>query len=221
MSDADRPKKKKKKQGKKKQPSSAHGPLIGTGVAFGVGFLLLIIGAVVSGAAQIILLVLGIVALIVAGVFGYSLVAASLFPPSKLVFREDAVELVQGKGKAGVVGRLPFANVATVEMATVEVQSGITGRRYRVRGLGPYAGTYNPADVECGSIESALLVMLYKKKDRDTWWPNNMDSEARYDIVILNDYNVPLGVIQRRILDGVAQHVADKAQEDRNLELEM
>src|SRR5262249_39723293 len=143
---------------------------------------------------------------------GAVLAGVCFFPsrdPGELVYREDAVECIrEGKNGREVIGRLPFANVATAELASVEMRFNT----YRIRSIGEmYAyGMYEQEEDSGGDIVSALLVTLYKPKDRDTWWPTRTRNDENFDVIILDKFNQPLSAIQRDILEGVRHYLITK-----------
>jgi len=198
---------------KSQKAGPSHTPLYAAGAVAAVGLLLIGVSFAAGKPVSTVLLIAGGLAvcagLVLGGIF--------LFPsqdPGKLVYREDAVELVR-KGSKGsaVVGRLPFANVATVEIASIEVKF----KTYRIRSIGEmYAyGMFEQEEDSGGKIRDALLVTLYKPKDRETWWPTRTHKDDTFDVIIFDDFDQPLTTVQRNILAGVKEYLTTKTKGGR------
>jgi hypothetical protein len=197
-----------KKKNTKKGPSSK--PIFIAGGCLGAGgAVLLIIGACLSGRYQILLLVCGMLLCFGGAILSVFAVVNSTggisLARKRLVYRADCVEWV--RGKKNVVGRLPFANVATVELASLEV----SGRCYRVRSVTFIPGVNSNEFDRGGRVVTALLVTLYKPRDRDTWWPDRIEENTdTWDVIIFDNFDQPLNTIRCNIQHGIESYLSKK-----------
>jgi len=128
-------------------------------------------------------LILGLVLLVGSlgclGYFAYQLI----FNP-RLVLDDDSLMMV--RGPSGIVGNIPFDNIAAVEI-----------RRRIVRDQhGNERSYYN-----------VLQVMTMKRKDPDTYWPRRA-AEGGFEIK--DGYRLSLARIRRMILDRVEPLIEHK-----------
>jgi hypothetical protein len=171
-----------KKKKRAKQDQSTRLMLIIGGVAAGVGLILLLTGVVLEGRAQTLLIVFGLLVILVGGFVCLAPLLTTLRGgPKKLYFLEDRIEV--RRGKDNVLGRIPFSNVATALLAYVS--------------SGDDPG------------HQGVCIMLYKPRDLDTWWPHGLN-HYEYDLVIWDEFNVPMTQILRGVLEGVERHLERK-----------
>src|SRR5262249_27553937 len=107
----------------------------------------------------------------------------------RLVLSRDHLQFWKGQE---VVGQVPFANIASIDLA-----DRVVFRR--------------PGD----KPRLTLAVILMNRRDPDTYWPQMVREEA-HDIEIADIYSTPLISLSSMILDRVEQsHERKREFEDR------
>ena len=214
-----RKKNKKTRSAKRNADSFALLLFLGGGTA-AVGIALTAAGAVMNerGPASAVLFALGGLLILGGGLLSLIalLIRAGVIGQKRLVFRDDAVELVRGKGKGTVLGRLPYSNIATVEVGTVEKVYGFGGTSYRVRSADLVPGVYLRQE-EGGRCptERVLLIRLNEPKDYDTFWPDKIHRDE-FDVVIRDNLKRSLNGIRQEIQDAIDRHVRAKTRGGRS-----
>jgi hypothetical protein len=172
--------KKKRKPKKKDQSAFKIMVILGASLA-GAGLLVLIPGLVLAGKpAGTGLMVFGMLLILV----GAGVVVSALLPKARrptLVFRDDVLQMKKGRY---VVGQLPYANIATVE-------------------LGRFTPNFSDVSFQ------ALMVSLFKRRDGDTWWPV-MYTEEDFDLLIKDEFNRPMMSMLNEIMHHVEQARYDR-----------
>ena len=93
----------------------------------------------------------------------------------------DREERIEVRAGKTVLGQIPFSNVASAMLTYVAYKGGSQG----------------------------VAIMLYKPRDPDTWWPHGI-RDREYDLVILDQFDVPMTAILREVLEGMERNLERK-----------
>jgi hypothetical protein len=178
--------------GKRKKKKSSGFALLFIGLALVVlGLIGVGVGASLEGKKGTVPTIAGSLALII----GLVLCVMNFLSPllsRSLDFGKEAVQLLRGQNKT-VIGEIPYSNIASAELTDFIVISvddmGVEQEVDRV----PVVG-----------------ITVYKKKDKDTYWPFEAGDRDSFDFYIPNNLNLSLSAIAREIDQRVLRYREQK-----------